>query len=692
MKFCVIFSRVALAAALAVLLTGCGGAGGGGTTTTTTSGGGTTTTTTTTGGGGTTTTTTTPYLVSITVTTASSILPVGYSEQMIAIGYYSNGSTVDLTPSATWSSSSPAVASVSTAGVAAAVSPNANSNITATYGGVTSSSYTLWVNTASLLSIAITPVNPILAGGQFQQMAATGTFSNGSTVDITTSLTWASSNYTVASVVDPSLPQTGLVTALSPGVATISAIDPSTGIQASDIFTVYGYAVSGTLWEVPAGASIGLLDNGTDALTVTNGTTSAGMNLPFMFASGVASGSPYTITVASQPAGATHTCNVVDGTGVIAASAMSSAKVVCGTATGTLAGNATASVGSYISGGYADGAGVTASFNNPSGVAYDARTGNVYIADTTNQVIRMVTPAGVVTTVAGTVGFGGFTNGIGTAATFFKPTGVAVDTSGNIYVADTGNNAIRKITMPGATVTTLAGSGAAGANNATGSSATFNAPTALAVDGSGNVLVADTGNSLIRLVGSAGATSTFAGVIYTGTGSACPTFSNGTISPAKATFCRPQGIVTDATHANVYVADTGFNQIRLITGGNASTVAGSTQNSFGAGYADGVGTAAKFNGPIGITLDAAGNLYIGDTGNNLIRKITAPSTTSATVTTYAGTTGSGYILPGHNDGPAWIDGSAYSSSFNGNMGVTVDAAGNVYVADAANQLIRVILP
>ncbi len=202
---------------------------------------------------------------------------------------------------------------------------------------------------------------------------------------------------------------------------------------------------------------------------------------------------------------------------------------------------------------------------------------------------------GVVTTFAGS-GAPGATNGTGTAASFNYPQGVAIDASGNVYVADQGNNQIRKITSAGK-VTTLAGTLVAGSTNATaiGVSALFNGPTGVAVDAAGNVYVADFANNQIREINvTTGATTTLAGGSKSGS-------ANGT--GTAALFNGPAGVAVDAA-GNVYVADFNNNLIRKIApGGVVTTLAGSK-----AGNANGTGTAALFNGPRGVAVDAAGNV------------------------------------------------------------------------------------
>jgi streptogramin lyase len=202
------------------------------------------------------------------------------------------------------------------------------------------------------------------------------------------------------------------------------------------------------------------------------------------------------------------------------------------------------------------------SFNSPLGVAVDGN-GNVYVADYENDIIRKITPAGVASTLAGFTGTPGAVDGLDTAARFNLPESVAVDAAGNVYVADNGNNLIRKVT-PGGQVTTIAGSGNAGSANGQGTAASFNSPFGIALDASENIYVADSGNNLIRKISPTGAVTTFAGSGAKGAGNA---------TGASATFNTPSGVAVDAA-GNVYVADENNNLIRKITAaGVVSTIA-----------------------------------------------------------------------------------------------------------------------
>ena len=316
--------------------------------------------------------------------------------------------------------------------------------------------------------------------------------------------------------------------------------------------------------------------------------------------------------------------------------------------------------------GAVDGTGTAAQFNGPDDVAVDA-SGNLYVADTLNHAIRKITPAGVVTTLAGAAGLSGYADGTGTAARFSAPTAVALDSSVNIYVTDTNNQVIRKVTSGGA-VTTLAGSaGTAGIGDGTGSAANFNNPIGLAVDGSGNVYVTDTYSDDVRKITAGGVVTTFAGTA----GLSGTTDGTGT----SGLFHNPEGVGLDSS-GNLYVTDSGNSTIRKITtAGVVSTVAGTAGIR---GSADGTGTAAQFSFPTGLSVDSAGNLYVADYGNNTIRKVTS----AGVVTTLAGAPSNA----------GWADGTGSAAQFASPSGLTADGSGNIYVADAGNCTIRKITP
>lgn len=315
--------------------------------------------------------------------------------------------------------------------------------------------------------------------------------------------------------------------------------------------------------------------------------------------------------------------------------------------------------GSGTAGG-ANGASIAASFNAPTGVCFDYTTNDIIVADRTGHKIRRISPTGVVTTLAGS-GSPGSADGTGAAASFNFPTGVCVDLSGNVYVADFGNNKIRHIT-PAGVVTTYAGTGAFGSAGGLGNVATFANPTGICTDYANTFYIVDyTGNNIRKISG--GIVSVFAGSTL---GSPGATDAVGT----AARFNSPWGICIDQSGV-LYVADGLNNKIRKI---NASTGAVTTLAGSGAtGSANGTGTAATFNFPTGVCADNSGNIYVAD--DNKIRVISSASV----VTTYAGTGVAGFV-----------EGPAASAQFNVSQTVCLDGSNNVYVADKNNNKIRKI--
>ena len=254
-----------------------------------------------------------------------------------------------------------------------------------------------------------------------------------------------------------------------------------------------------------------------------------------------------------------------------------------------------------------------AGFAAPTGGALDG-DGNLYVTDSNNHTIRKVTPAGVVTTLAGTAGSYGSTDGTGADARFQNPYGVAVDGDGNLYVTERENHTIRKVT-PAGVVTTFAGSaGSYGSTDGTGAAARFWQPRGVAVDGDGNVYVADTANHTIRKITPAGVVTTLAGTA----GSYGSTDGTG----AAASFNSPWGMAVDGD-GNLFVADTSNHAIRKVTpAGEVTTLAGSAGSS---GSVNGIGPAARFSFPTGVVVDGDGNLYVIDNSGSTIRKVTPAS-------------------------------------------------------------------
>jgi len=309
--------------------------------------------------------------------------------------------------------------------------------------------------------------------------------------------------------------------------------------------------------------------------------------------------------------------------------------------------------------GSTDGAAAEASFSNLMAVAADS-SGNLYVADSRNNLIRKVSADGSVSTLAGS-GKQGSDDGKGNAASFFFPTGLTVDAHGTVYVADTHNSMIRKITSDG-TVSTLAGRPNAQTANHPDTVVRFDNPNGIAVDKDGNVFVADWDRDQIKKITPDGKVS-----VYAGTGE-----RGSKDGPAAiATFYLPEGIALDQK-GNLYVADSYNNRIRRISPeGQVSTLAGRSKK----GSVNGKGIEASFSHPDGLTVDRMGNVYVADVGNNKIRKVTP----EGVVTTYAGSGARGAL-----------NGPPDKASFYRPFGVTIDNAGNIYVADYQNNVIRKI--
>jgi sugar lactone lactonase YvrE len=307
--------------------------------------------------------------------------------------------------------------------------------------------------------------------------------------------------------------------------------------------------------------------------------------------------------------------------------------------------------------GFTEGQGIAAQFNSATDLAFDA-AGNMYVTDSGNRRIRKITPSGLVSTFAGS-GVDGFQDGAATEAKFGELLAIDIDKAGNLYVADTGNSRIRKIT-PAGIVSTLAGSSFGGYAEGDGKVARFSTLLGIAVDASGNVFVTDAGNYRVRKVTPAGIVSTYAGDGI-----------RGYVDGRAARFDRLLSIHVDAL-GNLFVTD--GNQIRKISpDGLVSTLAGRTVT----GFQDGSGSTAMFSNPFGLTSDAAGNIYIGDQGNSRVRKITP----RGEVSTYAGSGVSGYA-----DGPVNI---AQMKSANG---MKMLPSGELFFVDNQNSRIRKVTP
>lgn len=513
------------------------------------------------------------------------------------------------------------------------------------------------------------------------------------------------------------------------------------------------------------GGIVGLL--GASGLTLVNGSETMSVSpnaTAFTLANKVAQGASYSVSIGTQPKGLV--CNVSNASGTMAQAAVVTLAVNCTPVQGkspftvsTFAG----SDGQTL----VDGVGSSARFDHATGIAMDG-AGNKYVTDSGTHTVRKISSSGVVTTLAGN-GAAGFVDGIGAAARFNTPMGVAVDGAGNVYVADTSNNAIRKITPSGA-VTTLAGMGPPGLVDAVGSAAQFNQPYGITVDAAGTVYVGDTNNRAIRKITPSGAVSTLAGSGQSG-------FADGV--GANAIFSDPRGVVVDSAGTlyvtdffmvrkisatgvvttltgawlsggevdgalsaarfgglagiamdgagNLFVTDdhtpgsirkiSNAGVVTTLARGNLGLVDGSglpsmlqtpagpvvdnTGNLFvvnksstismlsptgvvtnlagpplGFWAADGMGTTTRFATPNDVATDAAGNVYVADSGSLSIRKITP----SGAVTTLAG--GFGFDS---------VDAVGAAARFKNPTNIAVDSAGNVYVVDIDSMGSRVAL-
>ncbi|MFT5166910.1 MAG: gliding motility-associated-like protein [Saprospiraceae bacterium] len=319
--------------------------------------------------------------------------------------------------------------------------------------------------------------------------------------------------------------------------------------------------------------------------------------------------------------------------------------------------------------GSTDGIAEAATFNNPHGIAVD-NLGNIYVADRHGHKIRKITPAGIVSTLAGS-GVAGKENGNGAAASFNEPYALCVDGDGNVYVADTKNNVIRKITPLGE-VSTYAGNGNYGITDGPVATASFGNPTGIDVDAAGNLYVADHMTHIIRKITPDGTVSRIAGAPY------CTGLIDGNVN--EALFNRPYGLTLD-NYGNIIVADEWNHAIRLVSpSGEVSTIAG---NGTG-GHDDGSDSFATFFYPWDVAVDASNNIFVADGYNHSIRKIipSASLPISFGVLTFAGA----------SNQPGWLDGYGTEAKLNGAAGLHYcKLSGEVFIADTYNNKIRKVI-
>ena len=497
------------------------------------------------------------------------------------------------------------------------------------------------------------------------------TFTDNATKAFPTAVT-LNSALAVSITAQPDVGQTCAITTAGPTVN-------SQPYTVTVVCTPSSYTISGIVYGLVGGQTLQLLNS------VGTTVQASAPNASGQFNFSVKWGDNYSVTVMAQPS--RQFCTVKNGTGT-ATSNIVNVEVRCiGQVWNifTVAGD-----GRSTSSDSTDNS-VSSSFYAPQGVATDSSSGSILVADTNSGAIRklvydlsMPDASARTSTVAGVSFINGLNND-GINSRFNGPVGLAIDTLAftttkvtTIYVADTGNHLIRAIKLNAdgpATVASFAGSGIPGYLNDIKEKAQFNRPTGIAVDSTGNIYVADTGNHVIRKITVTGVVSLFAGVPNTA-GSA-----DGTTATAK--FNSPMGVAVDIL-GNVYVADTLNSTIRKISNGNVETLAGKAGTE---GAKDGNRSAASFFRPTGITIDSAFYLFVADTQNNKIRLVDQ----TGEVITIAGaqTPGSLDSYPGTSCTAA--NNCALSGgTFNRPSGIAANKLGDLFVADTGNNKIRIL--
>ena len=535
----------------------------------------------------------------------------------------------DATSGGVWTSSNTSVATVGTTGIVSGVT-----------GGTATISYTVTNSCGTASAIKTITVNSMapITGILSVCLGSSTTLS-----DASAGGTWSSTNTAVATVGS----NTGVVNGMAAGTAIIS-YSIGSGMSVTAVVTVNPTPASITgSSSVCSGSTITLSD-------ITNGGTWSSSNtaVATVGTSGIVTGiGAGTVTISYSLAGGcakTTTINV------------SSAFVATAGIITTIADAA------HTAGYSGDGGAATAALlNGAGGIAYD-NAGNAYIGDANNHVVRKINASGVITTISGngTAGFAG-DGGAASAAQLNQPTGIFLDASGNIYIADAGNSRIRKINTSGI-ISTIAGSSSAGFSGDGGqaTAAQLHFPTDLKIDGIGNILIADASNNRIRKINSAG-------IISTVGGNGSTTFSGDGGAATAAGFAFPAHIGVDAS-GNIYLPDYTNNRVRKInTSGIISTIAGTGTGSYNG---DGIAaTAAQLNLPNAAYVDAVGNILIADFANNRVRSINP----SGIISTVAGT--GVYGMSG--DG-----GQATAANINSLSTITTDPSGNLLLL--CNQSIR----
>ncbi len=408
---------------------------------------------------------------------------------------------------------------------------------------------------------------------------------------------------------------TGAITPVSPGVATVTATQAAMAGKNTQGTTTYSLTITGLSITSFApefggvGYSVVITGTNFDGITAANNIVKI---------NGVQTATPTSISSTSLtvlvPRGARGAGNIT--VSVASKTATKGTFTEYATVT-TFAGDGTQN--------WKDATGTSSQFYTPAGLAFD-NSGNLLVADYNNNRIRSITTDGVVSTIGGDGSFD-YQDGQGTSAKMNQPWGIAVNkTTGYIFITDRGDDHIRKINSTGY-VSSYAGSTEGNANGNTLANAQFYQPQGIAIDGFNNIYVTDRWNSLIRDIVSGGYVLTIAG-------NNTSAYING--NGSSSAFYFPDGLAIDPSGDNMYIADHTNNCIRklVIQGGNdATTFAGSSVANNGAGgFIDGTGTGARFSGPSGLAIDADGNLYVADNGNGMIRKITP----AGVVTTVAG--------------------------------------------------------